>query len=115
MAGAGRVKRGDAEGAVEWAVTWVEDPGDDESENVKSFCNAIPTPDGGTHEAGLKTALTKGLKAYGELKNDRRAALIAAEDVAGTAFNLQRLGGALELDSRSHPGPPDLIVAVEQQ
>ena len=83
---AGRVKRGDAEGAVEWAVTWVEDPGDDESENVKSFCNAIPTPDGGAHEAGLKTALTKGLKAYGELKNDRRANLIAAEDVAGTAM-----------------------------
>lgn len=83
---AGRVNRGNAEGAVEWAVTWVEDPGDDEAENVKSFCNAIPTPDGGAHEAGLKTALTKGLKAYGELKNDRRANLIAAEDVAGTAM-----------------------------
>ena len=83
---AGRVNRGNSEGAVEWAVTWVEDPGDDEAENVKSFCNAIPTPDGGAHEAGLKTALTKGLKAYGELKNDRRANLIAAEDVAGTAM-----------------------------
>ena len=43
----------------------------------------MPTPEGGTHEAGLRAALTRGLKAYGELTGNRRAAQITAEDVIG--------------------------------
>jgi topoisomerase-4 subunit B len=41
----------------------------------------VPTPEGGTHEAGLRTALTRGLKAYAELSGNKRAAVITTEDV----------------------------------
>jgi topoisomerase-4 subunit B len=48
---------------------------------VHSYCNTIPTPEGGTHEAGLRIALTKGLKAYAELTQNKRAAQITTDDV----------------------------------
>ncbi|MFL6752030.1 MAG: toprim domain-containing protein, partial [Sphingomicrobium sp.] len=47
------------------------------------YCNTIPTPDGGTHEAGLRAALTKGIRAFGELVGNKRAKDITADD----AFN----------------------------
>ncbi|HEX2265628.1 MAG TPA: ATP-binding protein, partial [Solirubrobacterales bacterium] len=62
---------------VEWAIAW---PEDDEG-FCNSYCNTIPTPDGGTHEAGLRTALTRALKAYGELVQNRRAAQVTGEDL----------------------------------
>ncbi len=64
-------------GRVEWALSW---PVDHEGTSV-SFCNTVPTPEGGTHESGLRTALTRSLKAYGEMTNNRRAQQITAEDV----------------------------------
>ena len=64
-------------GRVEWAIAW---PVDHEG-STASFCNTVPTPEGGTHEAGLRAALTRSLKAYGELTGNRRAQQIAAEDV----------------------------------
>jgi topoisomerase IV subunit B len=64
-------------GRVEWAIAW---PVDHEGTSA-SFCNTVPTPEGGSHEAGLRAALTRSLKAYGELTNNKRAQQIAPEDV----------------------------------
>jgi topoisomerase-4 subunit B len=64
-------------GRVEWAIAW---PIDLEGAS-SSYCNIIPTPEGGTHEAGLRSALTRSLKAYGELTGNRRAGQITPEDV----------------------------------
>ncbi|MFN8924889.1 MAG: ATP-binding protein, partial [Rhodospirillales bacterium] len=58
---AGEAEFPDGAGRVEWAVAW---PEDDEGFS-HSYCNTIPTPQGGTHEAGLRGALTRALKAYG--------------------------------------------------
>ena len=68
----------DGDGArIEWALSWI----DGGETFLRSYCNTVPTPMGGTHEAGLRAALTRGLKAYGELTGNRRAAQIVAEDV----------------------------------
>ena len=74
---AGSVKKPDGHGSVDWAVTWFA--GADGFLN--SYCNTIPTPEGGTHEAGLRAALARGLKAHGELVGNKRAQIITAEDV----------------------------------
>ena len=81
----GRVeRRGDA-GAVEWAVTWSPAGFGDHDSFVQSYCNTVPTPDGGTHEAGFRAALVKGLKAYAELTGEKRAGILTAEDVIAQA------------------------------
>jgi topoisomerase-4 subunit B len=69
-------------GKVEWAVAW---PEDEEAGFSHSYCNTIPTPEGGTHEAGLRSALLRGIKGYGELAGNRRAAQATGEDVTGAA------------------------------
>jgi topoisomerase-4 subunit B len=75
------------EGRVEWAIGWPED-----LEGYQSFyCNTVPTPEGGSHEAGMRAGLTRSLKAYGELTNNRRAAQITAEDVMQGAVVLLSL------------------------
>jgi topoisomerase-4 subunit B len=73
-------------GAVEWAVAWTADA----DGFVSSYCNTIPTGDGGTHESGLKSALTKGLKDHAErMGQGKRAAGVTSEDVtAGAAAML---------------------------
>ncbi len=81
----GKVDRNGGHGRVEWAVTWVMDGFGEADGFLRSYCNTIPTPDGGAHEAGLRAALAKGLKAYAELKGDKKAALISPDDVMGTA------------------------------
>ncbi|KIM00556.1 Topoisomerase IV subunit B [Paramagnetospirillum magnetotacticum MS-1] len=65
-------------GQLEWAVAW---PDDDEEGFVNTYCNTVPTPEGGTHEAGFRNALTKGLRAYGEMAGNKKAGQITAEDV----------------------------------
>ncbi|MGH7093810.1 MAG: DNA topoisomerase IV subunit B, partial [Stellaceae bacterium] len=73
-------------GSVEWAVTW---PEDEEDGFCHSYCNTIPTPEGGTHETGLRNALTRGIKTYGEMTANRRVAQATGEDVtAGAAMLL---------------------------
>jgi topoisomerase-4 subunit B len=68
-------------GMVEWAVAWPL-----WSEGGSSFyCNTIPTPDGGTHEQGMRAALTRGMRAFGELAGQKKAKDIQAEDVVGGA------------------------------
>jgi topoisomerase IV subunit B len=65
-------------GSVEWAINWT--PVRDGF--VQSYCNTVPTPEGGTHEAGFWAAILKGIRAYGELANNKKAALITREDMA---------------------------------
>ncbi|WP_439525820.1 DNA topoisomerase IV subunit B [Roseovarius mucosus] len=64
-------------GKVEWAINWT--PARDGF--IQSYCNTVPTPEGGTHEAGFWAAILKGIKAYGELSNNRKAAQITREDL----------------------------------
>ena len=77
----GKVTKEKGHGTVEWAITWIAN---DEG-FLSSYCNTVPTPEGGTHEAGFRAALTKGLKAYGELVNNKKTANITAEDVFNQA------------------------------
>jgi len=78
---AGRVEKPGGHGSVEWAVCWVAD----EDGFLNSYCNTIPTPEGGTHENGLRSALGKALRDFGERVANKRAANITADDVLGTA------------------------------
>ena len=73
----GRAELPEGRGAVEWAVAWPM-----YGEGATSYyCNTIPTPDGGTHEAGLRAALTRGLKGFGALTGQKKATELAPEDV----------------------------------
>jgi topoisomerase-4 subunit B len=73
----GRQDFPNGQGSAEWAVAWplFSDGAQD------YYCNTIPTPDGGTHEAGLRAALTKGIRAFGELVGNKKAKDITADDV----------------------------------
>jgi topoisomerase-4 subunit B len=64
-------------GKVEWAVNWT--PSRDGF--IQSYCNTVPTPEGGTHESGFWAAVLKGIKAYGELVNNRKATNITRDDL----------------------------------
>jgi len=67
----------DAAGSVEWAINWT--PARDAF--MQSYCNTVPTPEGGTHEGGFWAAILKGIRAYGELAGNRKAAQITRDDV----------------------------------
>jgi topoisomerase-4 subunit B len=82
---AGRYERPGETGKVEWAVTWTAAGFGEADGFMQSYCNTVPTPEGGTHEAGLRAALTRGLKQYAELTGEKRGAVITAEDVVAQA------------------------------
>ncbi len=74
---AGRQDFPDDQGRVEWAVAWPL-----WSDGAYSYyCNTVPTPDGGTHEQGLRAALSKGIRAFGELVGQKKAKDISADDI----------------------------------
>jgi len=73
---AGKSGRPGAHGSVEWAIAWTLGDG-----GVQSYCNTVPTPDGGTHESGMRMALLRGLKNYAELTKHKGAGNLTAEDV----------------------------------
>jgi topoisomerase IV subunit B len=75
-------------GSVEWAVAWPEDEADGFSH---SYCNTVPTPEGGTHEAGLRGALLRGVRSYAELVGNRRVAQATGEDVTAGAATILSL------------------------
>ncbi len=79
---AGRTEFPDDMGAVEWAVCWPDDFQDGFS---YSYCNTVITPLGGTHETGLRSGLTKSLRAYAEMTGNKKAADIMADDILNTA------------------------------
>ncbi|PYG33076.1 DNA topoisomerase IV subunit B [Pelagimonas varians] len=64
-------------GKVEWAINWT--PSRDGF--IQSYCNTVPTPEGGTHEAGFWAAILKGIRAYGELVNNKKASNINRDDL----------------------------------
>ncbi|WP_343081230.1 DNA topoisomerase IV subunit B [Ostreiculturibacter nitratireducens] len=64
-------------GSVEWAINWT--PSRDGF--IQSYCNTVPTPEGGTHEAGFWAAILKGIRAYGELVSNRKAQQITRDDL----------------------------------
>ncbi len=65
-------------GSIEWAINWT--PSRDGY--IQSYCNTVPTPEGGTHESGFWAAILKGIKAYGELVGNRKATQINRDDLA---------------------------------
>ena len=73
----GKVEKEGGHGSVEWAVAWFGG----EDGFMSSYCNTIPTADGGTHEIGFRTALTRSLKNYAELAGNKRAGVVTADDV----------------------------------
>ena len=78
---AGEAELAGAQGRVEWALCWRD--GDAEG-FLHSYCNTVPTVAGGTHEAGLRAALLKGLRSWGEHRGNRRAASVAIEDATAS-------------------------------
>ena len=65
---------------VEWSICW------NEKENfIKSYCNTIPTPLGGTHEQGVRAALARAVKIYGEMTNHKKVLQITADDILESA------------------------------
>ncbi|MEK9644381.1 MAG: DNA topoisomerase IV subunit B [Alphaproteobacteria bacterium] len=76
---AGEADLNGGSGRAEWAMAWPE-RGDT---SLASYCNTVPTPEGGTHESGLRTALARGLKSYAEMIGNKRAGIITGDDVIG--------------------------------
>jgi len=71
-------------GKVEWAVWW---PNDEEG-FVRSYCNTVPTSEGGTHESGFRSALLRGLKRYAELTGNRKGSIVTSDDLLEGAAGL---------------------------
>jgi topoisomerase-4 subunit B len=80
---AGKTGKPGGHGGVEWAVTWYGGDG-----FINSYCNTIPTGEGGTHEAGFRAVLTRGLKAYADLTGNKRASVVTPEDVMISAAGM---------------------------
>jgi topoisomerase-4 subunit B len=80
---AGKSDKQSGHGSVEWAVTWFGGDG-----FLNSYCNTIPTAEGGTHEAGFRNVLTRGLRAYADLTGNKRAAIVTSEDVMISAAGM---------------------------
>ncbi|MCB9983121.1 MAG: DNA topoisomerase IV subunit B [Rhodospirillales bacterium] len=81
---AGKADLPDNEGRAEFAITWPENG----EGFIHSYCNTVPTPQGGTHETGLRTALSRALRAYGEMTGVKKAGIITADDIMGSAVIL---------------------------
>jgi len=71
----------DDQGRVEWAIAWPKD----EEGFSHSYCNTVPTPQGGTHESGLRSALSRAIRGFAELVGNRKGAQITPEDVVDGA------------------------------
>jgi topoisomerase-4 subunit B len=82
---AGRYERPGEAGKVEWAVAWTPAGFGEADSFMQSYCNTVPTPEGGTHESGLRAVLTRGLKQYADLTGEKRGGLITADDVLAQA------------------------------
>jgi topoisomerase-4 subunit B len=80
---AGKSDKQGGHGSLEWAVTWFGGDG-----FLNSYCNTIPTPEGGTHEAGLRNVLARGLRAYADLIGNKRASIITTDDVMISAAGM---------------------------
>ena len=78
----GRTKQNMGHGRVEWAISWSPEGFGDADSFVRSYCNTVPTAGGGTHEAGLRAAITKGLRAYADIAGmGKKVAHVTPDDV----------------------------------
>lgn len=78
---AGQADLPEGRGRVEWALAWPRD----EEPSMHSYCNTIVTPQGGTHETGLRGAITKGLRSFADMSGYKKASQLTAEDILGGA------------------------------
>jgi topoisomerase-4 subunit B len=82
----GRVETDGNGGVVEWAIVWSGNGfGGDADGFTRSYCNTIPTPEGGTHEQGMRSAISRGLRAYGEMVGNKKTGIVTPDDVMDTA------------------------------
>ena len=81
---AGKTDLPDKSGKVEFAIAW---PTKGEG-FMHSYCNTIPTPQGGSHEQGLRSALLRGLKSYADMIGNKKASIITSDDILGDATSL---------------------------
>jgi topoisomerase-4 subunit B len=72
----------DGEGRCEFAIAWTEEENDG---FLSTYCNTIPTPEGGSHVQGLRAALSKGLKSYADRVNAKKAGILTPDDIFGSA------------------------------
>lgn len=72
----GNAGKSGGHGGVEWAIAWTAG-----QQSIRSYCNTVPTPDGGTHEQGLRMALLRGIRSYAELTGNKKASVITGDDV----------------------------------
>ena len=80
----GQTQLGSIEETIEWAVSWpLQLDG-----KFNSFCNTIPTIEGGSHENGFKNGLTKALKSFGEINNVKKASKITSDDLLGRSYTI---------------------------
>ena len=78
----GRTKKESGHGRVEWAISWSPEGYGEADSFVRSYCNTVPTPGGGTHEAGLRAAITKGLRAYADIAGmGKKVSHVTPDDV----------------------------------
>jgi topoisomerase-4 subunit B len=114
----GRIEREDGHGAVEWAVAWTSAGFGEADGFVRSYCNTVPTPDGGTHEQGLRAALVKGLRAYAESAGKgKRAAAVTPEDVmagAGAMISVFLGNPEFQGQTKDRLANPEAVRLVEQ-
>lgn len=71
-------------GRIEWAITWLEN----EDPYLRSYCNTIPTPLGGTHENGFRSALLKSIREYCERKKNKLGAKLLGDDILAYASGI---------------------------
>ena len=81
---AGEAAFPDGKGRVEWAIAWPED----EEALTHTYCNTVPTPQGGTHEQGFRTGLSRAIKGFADMAGAKRAQAITADDIVGGAAML---------------------------
>jgi topoisomerase-4 subunit B len=81
----GKITKPGGHGSLEWAVAWMAN----EDGFSSSYCNTIPTPEGGTHENGLRIALLRGLREHAErVGQAKRMAAVSTDDVMATCASM---------------------------
>lgn len=109
----GKIDLADNAGHIEWAIAWPELTYDS---FLYSYCNTIATPQGGTHEIGLRAGLTKSLRAYAEMLGNKKASEITADDVmssAGVMFSLFIKNPQFQGQTKERLGSPEASKLVE--
>ena len=81
---AGKVDFADNQGKVEWAISWTMNG----ETKLSSYCNIVPTPQGGTHENGFRAALTKSVRQFAEMRGYKKASTLTADDILAAGYGI---------------------------